>query len=214
MTDQTMPLQNRVTPEGEIIAVATRGLVMGNRGGPLHGADQTLRRRRWVSKQWICCRLDFNGRRRQVMAPNRYTELFFLDEATALAAGHRPCFECRRQDFLWFASLWGTAMGKSGRATVGEMDALLHSERVDATGAKGIWRAAVEALPSGSFVRRDGQPHLVLSSWLLPWSPTGYGAPIRRPDSGEVAVLTPRSTVAVLSAGYCPTLLHETADIG
>jgi hypothetical protein len=214
MADPAMPLQNRVTPEGEIIAVAARGLMMGNRGGPLHGADQALRRRRWVSKQWICCRLEFNGRRRQVMAPNRYTELFFLDEATALAAGHRPCFECRRQDFLWFASLWGTAMGKPGRATVGEMDTVLHQERVTARGEKVIYRGALDGLPSGAFVRLEGQPYLVLSSWLLPWSPVGYGAPILRPDSGDVEVLTPRSTVAVLSAGYCPTVLHESAEIG
>lgn len=187
---------------------------MGNRGGTLHGANRTLRRRRWVSKQWICCRLEFKGRHRQVMAPNRYTELFFLDEATALAAGHRPCFECRRQDFLWFASLWGTAMGKSGRATVGEMDGVLHAERVGPSGEKLIYRAAIDGLPSGAFVRLETVPHLVLSSWLLPWSPQGYGEPIRRPDAGDVEVLTPRSTVAVLAAGYCPTVLHETADVG
>ena len=209
-----MPLQNRVTSEGEIIAVEARGRMMGNRGGPLHGADQTLRRRRWASKQWICCWVEFNGRHRQVMAPNRYTELFFLDEATALAAGHRPCFECRRQDFLWFASLWGAMIGKSGRAMVGEMDSALHAERVDRNGAKVIYRADFGGLPSGTFVRLESQPHLVLSSWLLPWSPSGYGTPTRRPDAGSVEVLTPRSMVAVLAAGYCPTLLHETADIG
>ena len=209
-----MPLQNRVTPEGEIIAVDARGCMMGNRGGPLHGADRTLRRRRWASKQWICCWIEFNGRCRQVMAPNRYTELFFLDEPTALAAGHRPCFECRRQDFLWFASLWGAMLGKSGRATVGEMDSALHAERVDRNGAKVVYRATFDGLPSGVFVRLEGRPHLILSSWLLPWSPSGYGTPTRRPDEGVAEVLTPRSTVAVLSAGYCPTLLHETADIG
>ena len=209
-----MPLQNRVTPEGLIVALAARGLMMGNRGGALHGPDRQLRRRRWASKQWICCRLEFNGRYRQVMAPNRYTELFFLDEATALAAGHRPCFECRRQDFLWFASLWGAAAGKPGRASVAQMDQVLHAERVDRNGAKVVYRAAVDALPSGAFVRMEGQPHLVLSSWLLPWSPAGYGTPQRHPEGGEVDVLTPRSIVAVLAAGYCPTLLHETADIG
>ena len=148
------------------------------------------------------------------MAPNRYTELFFLDEPTALAAGHRPCFECRRQDFLWFARLWGAMLGRPGRATAREMDAVLHAERVDPNGAKVVYRAAFDGLPSGVFVRLEGQPHLVLSSWLLPWSPSGYGTPTRRPDAGSVEVLTPRSTVAVLAAGYCPTLLHETADIG
>ncbi len=204
-----MPLQNRVLPDGEIVAIAARGLMMGNRGGALHDANRALGRRRWVSKQWICCRLAFNDRHRVVMAPNRYTELFFLDEATALAAGHRPCFECRRQDFLWFAALWSTAAGKAGRATAAEMDAVLHAERVDAAGRKVVWQAPTADLPSGAVVRHGGLPHLVLASWLLPWSPGGYGAAIRRPEAA-LDVLTPRSTVAVLSAGYCP-MLHPSA---
>ena len=207
-----MPLQNRVDPEGQIIATEARGLVMGNRGGPLHTEARTLGRRRWVSKQWICCQLAFNGRRRQVMSPGRYTELFFLDEATALAAGHRPCFECRRQDFLWFASLWAKVVGIKGRATAGAMDAVLQAERVGAGGAKRTYRARVGALPSGTFVRRDDKPHLVLAGWLLQWSAEGYTGVIELPDAGEVEVLTPRSTVAVLSAGYCPSL-HPTTDV-
>jgi hypothetical protein len=207
-----MPLQNRVTPEGEIVAVESRGLMMGNRGGALHNAERTLRRRRWVSKQWICCRLAFNGRRRTVMAPNRYTELFFLDEATALAAGHRPCFECRRQDFIWFASLWAGAHGGGRRATAHEMDEVLQAERVNAGGGKVVWRAAAESLPSGTFVRYDGQPHLVLAGWLLQWTPGGYAATRHRPEGKRIEVLTPRSIVAVLSAGYCP-MLHPSAEV-
>jgi hypothetical protein len=101
-----MPLQNRVTPSGEIIATPHRGLMMGNRGGCFHRPDQTLKARRWANRQWIACLLEFKDRRRQLMQPNRYTELFFLDEATALAAGHRPCFECRRASAVRFAELW------------------------------------------------------------------------------------------------------------
>lgn len=207
-----MPLQNRVTPEGEIVAVAGRGLMMGNRGGALHNAARSLGHRRWVSRQWICCKLEFNGRHRQVMSPNRYTELFFLDEATALAAGHRPCFECRRQEFLWFAKLWSAANGGEGRATAAQMDDALHAERIAATGGKRTWDATADALPSGSFVSWQGAPHLVLAGWLLPWSPQGYTAAVARPDNASVIVLTPRSTVAVLSAGYCP-MLHPSAEV-
>src|SRR5690606_9191936 len=125
-----MPLQNRVTPEGEIIATAARGTLMGNRGGCLHGPDRRLGRRRWVTRQWICCELQFRGRHRQVMTPGQYTELFFLDEATALAAGHRPCFECRRADAVRFARTWAQIEGQTGRASAPHMDAALHAERL------------------------------------------------------------------------------------
>ncbi|MET0192678.1 MAG: hypothetical protein ABW200_04810, partial [Hyphomicrobiaceae bacterium] len=120
-----MPLQNRVTPAGEIIATPHRGLMMGNRGGCFHRPDQTLKARRWATRQWIACLLDFKGRRRQLMQPNRYTELFFLDEATALAAGHRPCFECRRASATCFAELWSKVqrLPKPSRAT--DMDTIL-----------------------------------------------------------------------------------------
>ena len=207
-----MPLQNRVTPEGEIIAAEARGLMMGNRGGPLHDDGKALGRRRWVSKQWICCRLDFNGRHRQVMSPGRYTELFFLDEATALAAGHRPCFECRRQDFLWFATLWARVAGREGRASAPEMDAVLQAERVGGDGGKVTYDAPFAELPSGTFVRLDGRAHLLLGSQLAAWTPAGYIEPRDRPESGETEVLTPRAIVAVLAAGYCPAL-HPTAEI-
>src|SRR5690606_39500251 len=120
-----MPLQNRVTPEGEIIATSARGTMMGNRGGCLHRPDKTLGRRRWVTKQWICCELQFRGRHREVMAPRRYTELFFLDEATAFAAGHRPCFECRRADAPDFARLWANAEGRAERAGAAHLDAVV-----------------------------------------------------------------------------------------
>jgi hypothetical protein len=200
-----MPLQNRVTPEGHIIAHPARGLMMGNRGGALHDAHRTLGRRRWVSRQWICCVLSFKNRQREVMAPRRYTELFFLDEATALAAGHRPCFECRRGDSLRFSTIWAAAHGKSDRATAPEMDRILHPDRVDAAGSKVTYVSSLAALPNGTFVRAAGRPHLLWGGLLYPWSFDGYGPPVRA-DADEVEVLTPRSIVAVLEGGYVPGL--------
>jgi hypothetical protein len=210
MADRAMPLQNRVTPEGEIVADPARGLMMGNRGGALHGADRKLGRKRWVSRQWICCLLQFNGRHREVMAPRRYTELFFLDEATALAAGHRPCFECRRADFLKFAGLWASTRGGLDRATAADMDKVLHAERVSSSGSKVTYQAPFTGLPAGSMVRLRGWPHLVAPSGVLAWSHAGYEPPSICPEDTEVEVLTPRSTVAVLLAGYRP-MLHPSA---
>jgi hypothetical protein len=211
LADRAMPLQNRVTPEGDIVAVAARGTMMGNRGGAMHDAERRLLARRWVSKQWICCRLDFNDRHRQVMAPNRYTELFFLDEATALAAGHRPCFECRRQDFLRFAEIWVRVHGKKGRATAGEMDGVLHAERIDSAGRKKTWTAPLASLPVGAFVRLEGRPHLVMRTSLAAWTAQRFEPPIARPADLVVDTLTPRAIVAVLQAGYAPTL-HPSAE--
>jgi len=200
-----MPLQNRVTPEGDIVAHPARGLMMGNRGGALHDTHRTLGRRRWVSRQWICCVLSFKDRQREVMAPRRYTELFFLDEATALAAGHRPCFECRRGDSLRFSTIWATVHGKSGRATAPEMDRVLHPDRVNAAGSKVTYVSPLAALPNGTFVRASGRLHLLWGAQLHPWSFEGYGPPVST-DFDEVEVLTPRSIVAVLEGGYVPGL--------
>src|SRR5947207_3325928 len=210
-----MPLQNRVTPEGEIAATPHRGLMMGNRGGCFHLPDRTLGTRRWATRQWIACGLEFKGRHREaMMQPNRYTELFFLDEATALAAGHRPCFECRRRDAEHFSALWAQTRGWPAPARAPEMDLALHAERVGAEGQKVTYRAQLSALPDGTFVRLpDGntaQPYLVDANRLLPWSPAGYGAPLPASRRREVEVLTPRSMVAVLSAGYRP-MLHPSA---
>ena len=155
---------------------------MGNRGGAFHRRDRTLGVRRWATRQWICCRLDFNDRHRAIMQPGRYTELFFLDEATAMAAGHRPCGECRRQDFLWFAGLWAQTNGTAGRAMAEDMDLVLHAERAGEGQVKRTYHAAIESLPGGAFVRWQGEPHLVLAGWLLPWDFAGYGAPIERPS--------------------------------
>lgn len=211
-----MPLQNRVTPEGCIIATPHRGLMLGNRGGAFHLPSQTLGPRRWATKQWIACVLDFKGRHREVMQPNRYTELFFLDEATALAAGHRPCFECRRTDAEAFAQQWAKLHGRSARAYAGEMDDALQNERVGPDKAKVTFRARLADVPSGAFVRypleKDHDaPYLVMGNHLLAWAPGGYKALVLRTAAAqELDVLTPRSIVAVLSAGYRP-MLHPTA---
>lgn len=205
-----MPLQNRVTPEGEIIATAARGTMMGNRGGCLHRPDKTLGRRRWVTRQWICCELRFRGRHREVMAPGQYTELFFLDEATALAAGHRPCFECRRADALAFASLWAQAEGRTGRVTAKHMDRILHDERLGPGGTKRVYQWRVGDLPAGSIVRLDGQPHLVTGRELRLWTPEGYLGAVRVDPDTVVEVLTPPSIVALFRLGLQPRL-HPTA---
>jgi hypothetical protein len=217
-----MPLQNRVTPEGEIVATPHRGLLMGNRGGAFHLPERTLGPRRWATRQWIACVLEFRGRHREVMQPNRYTELFFLDEATALAAGHRPCFECRRSDAERFAELWAKALGrtrgKAQRERAPAMDDVLHAERVDGGRRKVTYRARRADIPSGAFVRyaRDGggaRSYLVIGDNLLVWHPSGYSSLVMPAQIGdEVEVLTPRSIVAVLSAGYRP-MLHPSAAV-
>ena len=217
---RSTPLRNRVTPEGEIVATAHRGLLMGNRGGAFHLPDQTLGVRRWTTDQWITCVLKFKGRHRQVMQPNRYTELFFLDEATALAAGHRPCFECRRADAELFAELWAKSQvrgqGRMGRERAAAMDEALHAERLDRRGTKRIFRARRADLPSGSFVRygwagEGTRPCLIVGDHLLAWHAAGYSSLISPATTGEIVeVLTPPSIVAVLSAGYRP-ILHPSA---
>ena len=205
-----MPLRNRVTPLGELVAHPARGLVYGNRGC-LHDAQGRIVRP-WQVRRWIACRLDFRGRRRSpLMQPGRFTELFFLDEATAFAAGHRPCAECRRGDYDRFVELWRDLRGERGADTI---DLRLHGERVDpATRARRLHDAAYDDLPDGAFVLHGGRPKLVLGDALLAWSPTGYGRRERRP-SGGATLLTPPSLAAVLRAGWEPAavpFLHPSA---
>ncbi|PTW47042.1 hypothetical protein [Rhodovulum kholense] len=199
------PRQTRVTPLGEIVADPARGLFMGNRGC-LHDAEGRLGRARWRHKAWICCLLQFRDRHRAVMTPGRYTELFFLDEAVALAAGHRPCAECRRADFRRFAQAFGV-----GTATA--LDAALHAARLcPSSRDQRRHTAPAAALPDGTFVLLEGTPHLILGAAALPWQASGYGAARPRPG-GEVTVLTPAPTVAALTAGYRP-VLHPSAAAG
>jgi hypothetical protein len=212
-----MPRQNRVTPFGEIVAVPERGTVMGNRGR-LHDEARRIRRP-WQVKRWLLCRLEFNGRHRVVMAPDRYTELFFLDEATGLAAGHRPCFECRRKAYNAFVDAWvlGNAdvVGPT-RPTAGSIDGRLHDERVGPGRSKRTFRATIDDLPEGVLVALDedlGTAYLLREGRLLAWSPGGYSGRRPPPRGVEVTVLTPASTVNAIRAGYVPNV-HPTAEEG
>jgi hypothetical protein len=197
-----MPLPSRVSPFGDLFATPARGTLMGNRGGRLHDARQKLATRRWANKAWICCKLDFNDRHRTVWGDS-YTELFFLDEVTAFAAGHRPCFECRRKDAERFAALYAPATRAGQRATAPDMDAVLHLERLDGK-AKRIHRRRIDDLPDGAMIAQDGQSLAVRGAHLLPWTPAGYTAPQPRPRGIDADVLTPPATLAVLARGYQP----------
>jgi hypothetical protein len=205
-----MPLQNRVTPTGEIVADPGRGTLMGNRGR-LHRPDRRLGVARWRSKAWICCTLDWKGVRRDPMPPGRWTALFFLDEATALAAGHRPCAYCRRADFEAFARAWAAAQGADGRMRAPAIDARLHEERVDPSSRRQRTRPATFGdLPDGVMVALDGTPGLVLGGTFVPWSFAGYGRGTALTSRTRVTLLTPPSTVASIAAGYAPTV-HPSA---
>ena len=195
-----MALQNRVTPLGELVATPARGTMFGNRGGRFHRDDRTLGQRRWASRQWICCVLSFKARRHPVWR-DRYTALFFLDEVTALSAGHRPCFECRRADAKAFAARWAQAKG-GDIPHAPEMDEVLHAERLRGR-EKRTHEMSLDDLPDGAFIAVEGNAHAVRSAHLLRWSENGYVGKIARPH-GTSTVLTPPSIVAVLSAGYAP----------
>ena len=209
-----MPRQNRVTPSGEIVATPERGAFMGNRG-VLHDAEGRIRRA-WQLKRWIVCVLQFRGRKRRVMTPGRYTELFFLDEATALAAGRRPCAECRHARFLDFCNAWKTghpSNNGSARPTADEIDDRLDIERIAFDRSKRSFVAALEELPDGVFVTVAAwgeEAYLLRGGYLLAWSHGGYRERRRRPKGAEVKVLTPPSTVAAIRAGYAPEV-HPSA---
>lgn len=195
-----MPLQNRVMPTGEIVAHPARGMFMGNRGR-IHRPDRTLGARRWSLHAWLICRTCFRGRRRLVWG-NSYTELFFHDEAVALAAGHRPCYECRRADFHRFQHAWRLAHGEP--ATAPAMDRRMHADRIAPGRRQRRHEARLGDLPDFAFVLHGPTPALVLQGRLHPFAPQGYLAPARAEPDRIVTVLTPRSTVDVLRAGYRP----------
>lgn len=199
------PLQNRVAPDGGLHAVSARGTLMGNRGGRLHRPDGTLTAARWRSRAWIACRLAFRDRHRTVMGES-YTEVFFLDEATALAAGHRPCFECRRADALAFAAAFARAKGVAAPPRAGEMDRVLHAERL---GPPDVVRR--DALPPGAIFRAGDGFRLCVADGVRAWSFEGYRPAPDVPASQPVIAVTPRSMRAVLAAGYAPDL-HPSAD--
>lgn len=201
-----MPYQNRVTPYSALIATLERGGLMGNRGC-LHDERGAIRRA-FVGQRWIACLLDFRGRKRAVMTPGRYTELFFLDEATSLAAGHRPCAECRREDYNCFRRAW-VAAGLSSQGALpsaGEIDTHLHAERLDPTGDKTTHPARLADLPDGVFVvaADNNQPLLFRNGLLWPWTPGGYTRAVAPAKDAAIRLLTPPALVAALAAGYAP----------
>jgi len=206
-----VPLRNRVTPLGELIAHPARGLVYGNRGR-LHD-DAGRIRRRYAVKRWIACRLEFKGwQRGPLLQPGLYTELFFLDEATAFAAGHRPCALCRREDYMRFGEIWREL--HPGRHGADAIDAQLHGERVAPdTRAHRLHHARLDELPDGAFVLEEGESFLVLGGALLRWTPPGYVDARQRPRGRRVVLITPPSLVEVLRRGWEPVvpLLHPSA---
>jgi hypothetical protein len=198
-----MPLQNRVWPDGSIVAEPSRGTLMGNRGGRMHDPEtRSLGGGRWTSRTWICCALRFKDRHRVVFGQG-YTELFFCDEPTALAAGHRPCVECRRADAHAYRNAMVRALGLDGTPLFPEIDRRLHDERLEGRN-KRLHHLAAETLPDGAMVQDDGGRLLAIKGGrALVWGPDGYERAQPRP-SGIAQVLTPPTSLAALAAGFAP----------
>ena len=203
-----MPLQNRVTPTGDIVATPHRGMFTGNRGIIHDPATRTLLKKRWSTPAWITCVCEFRGWRRQVMGGRSWTELFFLDEATAFAAGHRPCFFCRRDDANRFRAAWEKGNGVA-KVLARDIDAVLHRERLD-RGRKRLHPLAMplNELPDGAMVQAGDESYLIAQGRVLQWSLAGYGEAEGAIESAML--LTPPSTLRVLAAGYRP-VLHPSA---
>jgi len=204
---RAMPLQNRVDPYGVIFRSPARGTLMGNRGGALHNDKREIVRQ-FKSRRWIACLLEFKGRKRSVMSPGRYTELFFLDEAVAFAAGHRPCAECRWERFKAFqAACNGREKPHSSEPILApEIDAELHRARIDRQGRKLTYETDLDSLPNGCFVQIGGSAYLVWGDDVLLWTPERYAKKDRRPNGLTVTVLTPRPIVQCFRRGYEPKI--------
>jgi hypothetical protein len=204
-----MSLQNRVDPFGNLFRTPARGTMMGNRGGALHNSEREIVRS-YKSRRWIACVLEFRGRYRTVMSERRYTELFFLDEAVAFAAGHRPCAECRRERFNAFKDAWRRARGLAHLPFADEMDSELHPARIATlkkdSRQKVKYKAPMDSLPDGCFVQMDGRAYLVQGDALLLWTPEGYAGRAARPNDSIAEVLTPQPIVECLRHGYNPEL--------
>lgn len=210
-----MPRQNRVDPFGDLIETSARGTLMGNRGC-LHD-DQGRLVKRWARKPWVTCLLAFRGRHRQIMAPGQYTELFFLDEVTALAAGHRPCGTCQKSRYDQFKWLWldrNRAELAGGGSTIAEIDAYMHDERIASAGMGTLWRVRTGELPNGSMFTLeadDRQPWVKWDGRMHRWTASGYDRYLPVTEADPVFVITPKSIVRLLSAGFVPTI-HGTAQ--
>jgi hypothetical protein len=198
-------LQNRVDPLGNIIKTPERGAWLGNRGVIHNGNKQIIRP--YKIKAWITCALSFKGRHREVMTPNRWTELFFLDEATAFSAGHRPCFQCRYPDHVKFKHFWVNGNPEHGfdmKTPVSKIDEILHRERINADNTKVTYTTTISDLPDGTFILHNDMPYLVAKQQFSPWNSAGYGKPVKLPATSIVMVLTPDSLVKMFRAGYVP----------
>lgn len=206
-----MPLQNRVNPRGIIEQSSARGTYMGNRG-VLHNGKRELTRQ-FKTKAWIICLLEFNGRKRELMTPGRYTELFFLDEVTAFAAGHRPCAECRRKRYNEFRDAWqaANAWNGAGKVRAAELDQILHEERI-ADNRKITWKAPLKDLPHGAMVLIDNAAYAISENGLLAWNASGYRKAVNNRLPETVEVLTPSSVVKTFSRGFRP-VFHHTAEV-
>jgi hypothetical protein len=200
-----MPLQNRIDPAGEIFRTNARGTMMGNRGGAIHNGDREITRR-FKSRRWITCVLEFRGRHRIVMSERRYTELFFLDEAVAFAAGHRPCAECRRAHFNAFKEAWRQSKGQASLPFADEMDLELHPARISNRGGKVTYDVELGSLPDCCFVRLEGRAYLVHDGSLLLWTPEGYARRDVIRKHLVATVLTPKPIVECFRQGYKPAI--------
>jgi hypothetical protein len=205
-----VPLQNRVSPFATIEVYPARGLFMGNRGGRIHNADKKLQNRRWASRAWIYCVLQFKNRHRQVMLPNHYTELFFLDEVTALAAGHRPCFECQRARALELFAHHAEINGLKQRISAPAFDEIVHAARLNGR-EKRTSVLEISTLADGAMIAQDNIAWALRGGDLLAWSYSGYTSRKQRPATGRVEVLTPEPFLDILTAGYQPAF-HPSAD--
>jgi hypothetical protein len=201
-----MALQNRVNPYGAIFRSPARGTFMGNRGA-LHTEKREIVRQ-FNGQRWITCCLEFQGRKRTVMSPGHYTELFFLDEAVAFAAGHRPCAECRRDRFMVFQDAWKRRDEEHSKtpARAPQIDVELHRTRTDSSGRKITYAAKLNSLPNGCFVQIDNSAFLIWNDALLLWTPECYVGKYRRPNGLMVTVLTPQPIVQCFGRGYEPKI--------
>jgi len=204
-----MPLQNRVLPTGEIAAIADRGMFVGNRGIIHDPATKTLLKKRWSTDAWLICVLEFRGRRRKVMERRSWTELFFLDEATSFAAGHRPCFYCRREDANRFRAAWEKG-NRVSETLAPEIDAVLHRERLASAKKLHALPREIEKLPDGTMVQAGEESFLIAQGRALLWSPSGYRAV--RGSIKDAKLLTPPSTLRAFLAGY-RVVLHPSAKL-
>ena len=206
-----MPLQNRLNPMGQLHGVKARGLLMGNRG-QLHNAAREIVRP-WKLNRWITCALEYQGIKRELMASNSYTELFFLDEPTSYAAGHRPCGDCRKDRYKAFKAAWAKTFPDQDRSAAG-IDKVLQAARMNADNSQRTWQASLAGLPEGTMVEHEGQPVLLWRGRQWCWGFDGY-SPLPQPMTSDVVtVLTPVSIVALFKNGLGPELLvHPSAEV-